>query len=414
MKLSIVIPLHNEEANIKLLLLSLTNTLDFHYKSQYELVLVNDNSTDSTPEFIESYKSLYPQIKTVHRTAQKGFGNAVKSGLHASSGDIIIIFMGDLSDNPETIPKMVNTIEQGHDIAYGSRFCKYGSATDYPITKLISNRIFNNCVKYLFRMPHSDYSNAFKAYRREVIDTIGIQNLESSGFDLTIEIPLKAHILNFKSIEIPTTWHNRKSGKANLKLSQNATKYGIRLLKLYVDLLNHKTALMSNSEINNLISSINETQNIEGDIAEVGGYKGESAKVICQNKQGKTLHLFDTFEGLPYSDGIYKKGEYKSNYSTVKSYLSKYPNTFIYRGIFPETSDPIKYKTFSMVHLDVDVYKSTIDCLNFFYHRMNKGGIILIHDYTYSKGVADAVNIFFQDRPEKPIPLGNQCKIIKL
>lgn len=414
MKLSIIVPLHNEEANIQPLLVSLTRTLDFHYKDKYEIVLVNDNSTDSTSSLIESSKSLYPQIKTVHRTTTKGFGNAVKTGLSVASGDILTIFMGDLSDNPETIPRMVNAIDQGYDITYGSRFTKCGSAKNYPITKLISNRIFNNCVKFLFKMPHSDYSNAFKAYRREVIDTIGIQNLESSGFDLTIEIPLKAHILGFKSIEIPTNWSNRKSGKANLKLSQNATKYGIRLLKLYIDLLNSTVALMSNSEINTLISSIKETQNIEGDIAEVGVYRGGSAKILCQNKKDKPLHLFDTFNGIPHSDGIYKKGDYKSNYTVVKSILSKYPKVIIYKGIFPETSEPVKNNKFSMIHLDVDIYQSTIDSLKFFYPRMSVDGIILIHDYTYSKRVADAVNVFFQDKPEKVTPLGNQCKIIKI
>lgn len=414
MKLSIIIPLHNEAANIQPLLLSLTHTLDFHYKDQYELVLVNDNSTDSTPSLIESYKSIYPQIKPVHRNHSKGFGNAVKSGLQASEGQILIIFMGDLSDDPSTIPRMTNAISQGYDIAYGSRFTEHGKAIDYPITKLISNRIFNNCVKLLFKMPHSDYSNAFKAYRREVIDAIGINNLESSGFDLTIELPLKAHILNFKSIEVPTTWSNRKSGKANLKLSQNATKYGIRLLKLYIDLLNKTNILMNNQEIDILKSTINQTQNIEGDIAEVGVYKGGSATVICQNKKEKTLYLFDTFNGLPYSDGIYKKGEYKSNYFFVKNTLRNYQNVFIYKGTFPETSEPIKNKKFSMVHLDVDIYHSTIDSLNFFYPRMSVGGIILIHDYTYSKRVADAVNEFFKDKPEQVIPLGNQCKIIKL
>ncbi len=376
--------------------------------------MVNDNSTDSTPSLIESYKSIYPQITTVHRTTTKGFGNAVKTGLSASSGEILIIFMGDLSDDPETIPKMTNAIYQGYDIAYGSRFTKYGSATDYPITKLISNRIFNNCVKLLFRMPHSDYSNAFKAYRREVIDAIGINNLESIGFDLTIELPLKAYLLGFTSIEIPTTWSNRKLGKANLKLSQNATKYGIRLLKLYINLLKGRNILMNAQEIENLIQSINQTQNIEGDIAEVGVYKGGSVKVICQTKKNKVLHLFDTFYGIPHLDGAYKKGEYKSNYYLVKTKLSNYSNVFIYNGIFPETSELIKDKTFSMVHLDVDIYQSTIDSLNFFYPRMFIGGIILIHDYIYSNRVAEAVNEFFKDKPEKVIPLGNQCKIIKL
>lgn len=260
MKLSIIVPLHNEQSNISALLLSLTHTLDAFYGNDYELILVNDNSTDTTPVLIESYKQLYPQIRTVHRTTTNGFGNAVKSGLGIANGDILIIFMGDLSDNPETIPRMVNVISQGYDIAYGSRFTKYGSTIDYPLPKLISNRIFNTSVKLLFGLPMSDFTNAFKAYKREVIDTIGIQNLQSSGFDLTIEIPLKAHILGFTSIEVPTVWQNRKSGKANLKLSQNATKYGSRLLQLFFSglylSLKDLTRIVSTSKTKLILASI--------------------------------------------------------------------------------------------------------------------------------------------------------------
>lgn len=185
------------------------------------------------------------------------------------------------------------------------------------------------------------------------------------------------------------------------------------MLNRFFDLLRKPQILMNNSEIDQLISCVKSTQSIKGDIAEVGVYQGGSARIICQNKQDKSLYLFDTFEGIPSSDGIYKKGDYKSNYSTVKSSLSKYSNVFIYKGIFPETSEPIKDKKFSMVHLDVDIYQSTMDSLNFFYPRMSSGGIILIHDYIYSKRVVDAVDEFFKDKPEKLIPLGNQCKIIK-
>lgn len=260
MKISVIIPLHNEELNIPTLLLSLTNTLNIFYRDRYELVLVNDNSNDNTSDLIESYKSVYPQIKTVHRTITPGFGNAIKSGLSISTGEIFVLFMGDLSDDPETIPRMVNAIDQGYDIAYGSRFTKYGKTINYPIPKLISNRVFNNSIKYLFGIPHSDYTNAFKAYRREVIDTIGIDNLESSAFDLTVELPLKAHILGFTSVEVPTTWTNRVNGEANLKLSENASKYGLRLLQsffsgLYLS-LKDMSKIVTGSKTKILLASI--------------------------------------------------------------------------------------------------------------------------------------------------------------
>lgn len=187
-----------------------------------------------------------------------------------------------------------------------------------------------------------------------------------------------------------------------------------KMLNKFLSPFRKPESLMSEPEVHQLISAVIDTSQIEGDIAEVGVYQGGSAKIICQIKGTKALHLFDTFNGLPYSDDIYKKGDYRSHYELVKRHFKKYHNVFIYKGIFPETAITIKKKTFSMVHLDVDVYKSTIDCLNFFYPRMNKGGIILIHDYIHSKGVTRAVNDFFKDKPEQMVQIDNQCKAVKL
>jgi hypothetical protein len=155
---------------------------------------------------------------------------------------------------------------------------------------------------------------------------------------------------------------------------------------------------------------------IEGDYAEVGVYKGTTAKMICEAKGEKSLFLFDTFDGLPEDDKVdkrFKKNMYKSDYYQVVKRLKKYKNVFIYKGMFPQTSYDIIKNKFAFVNLDVDLYKSTKDSLNFFYSRMNKYGIILSHDYqTFS--VRKAFDEFFQNKLEKPIELStSQCIIIK-
>jgi len=155
--------------------------------------------------------------------------------------------------------------------------------------------------------------------------------------------------------------------------------------------------------------------NLEGDYAEVGVYDGCSARMICEMKKDKPFFLFDTFEGLPKVDGIdrlYKKNMFNANYKKVKQKLSKYENVFIYKGLFPqETSKFIKGRKFSFVHLDLDIYKSTKDCLEFFYDKMVKGGIILTHDYVVD-GVKKAFDEFLKDKPEKIIELPTQAMII--
>ena len=233
-KLSVVVPAHNEEENLPYLFEKLIPALEqYPETSNFELVVVNDNSKDRTGEVIENYSKIDSRIKPVHRTSAPGFGNAIRTGFENASGDIIIPVMADLSDDPHDIPKLVRKINEGYDIAYGSRFCKGGATEGYPKTKMLANRAFNNSVRLTFGIRHKDVTNAFKAYRREVLDAIGIKNIEANGFDLTVEIPLKAHILGFKSAEVPVTWHGRERGEAKLKLSQNGHRYGSRLLKMF-------------------------------------------------------------------------------------------------------------------------------------------------------------------------------------
>lgn len=233
-KVSIIVPAHNEEENLRNLLDELIPTLEQHSETEnFEIVLVDDNSTDNTSTIIDGFAN-DPRIEAVHRTDAPGFGNAIKTGFKNASGNIIIPVMADLSDDPKDIIELVKKIEDGYDIAYGSRFCKGGSTDGYPVPKMLANRAFNNTVRLMFGIRHRDITNAFKAYRRGVLDAIGIDNLEANGFDLTVEIPLKAHILGFRSAEVPVSWHGRKRGEAKLKLSENGHRYGLRLLRMFM------------------------------------------------------------------------------------------------------------------------------------------------------------------------------------
>jgi uncharacterized protein (TIRG00374 family) len=232
--ISCIVPARNEEENIAAVLGALSPVLGSSpLIRDYEIVIVDDNSSDSTGQLIDSLAQKDCHIRPVHRTSSPGFGNAVKSGMAEAKGDIIIPFMGDFSDNPEDIIPLIKKIDEGFDIAYGSRFVDGGSLKDYPPLKRIANRAFNNLLRLSFGIPRRDITNAFKAYRKEVIDAIGICNLESSGFDLTVEIPIKTHIYGFRSAEVPVRWCDRTAGEAKLKLSRNGSIYGKRFLKLF-------------------------------------------------------------------------------------------------------------------------------------------------------------------------------------
>lgn len=178
--------------------------------------------------------------------------------------------------------------------------------------------------------------------------------------------------------------------------------------------------LLDINEAYQIFMAVKRTEKINGDIAEVGCYKGGSTKLICEAKGNKTLHVFDTFEGLPdLSSEDNKKrfymGQYSSSFERVKNYLKKYQNIHFYKGLFPFTSEPVKDNKFSFVHLDVDLYEPTLESIKFFYPRMNKGGVIISHDYIEVQGVKKAFDEFFKDKPEPIIEMsGTQCLIVKL
>jgi hypothetical protein len=160
------------------------------------------------------------------------------------------------------------------------------------------------------------------------------------------------------------------------------------------------------------------TAKVEGDIAEVGVFRGGSARVICEAKGDRALHLFDTFEGLPEpgsNDSAFRKGQYQCSLESVQSFLLGFPNLYFYKGYFPGTGGPIKDRSFSFVHLDVDLYKSTLEALQFFYPRMNLGALLISHDYVEFPGVRQAFEEFFDSKPETVIELiGNQCLVCKI
>jgi hypothetical protein len=160
-----------------------------------------------------------------------------------------------------------------------------------------------------------------------------------------------------------------------------------------------------------------------GDFAEVGVYRGGSARVICEAKGDKRLRLFDTFRGLPEDSsaadgGVLRKHSYACSRQNVETYLDRFSNVSYYEGVFPQSiqgDTELERARFAFVHLDVDLYESTRDCLEFFYPRMVPGGVILTHDYSHLGGVRRAFDEFFADKPEGTIELPTtQCMVVKL
>ena len=178
--------------------------------------------------------------------------------------------------------------------------------------------------------------------------------------------------------------------------------------------------LLNVCEASQITDTAKATEKIPGDLAEIGVYRGGSAKLICGVKGTRPLHLFDTFEGLPSptrEDGLSRfwSNQFQSQIDGVREYLKPYPQVFLYKGLFPATAYPIQDRKFSFVHIDVDLHDSTAASLRWFYPRMSPSGIIMCHDYSNAAGVRKAVDDFFADKPEVVIqqPAGSHCLIVK-
>ena len=229
--ISIVIPAHNEKENLEELLKRTKSSLNPEAVN-YEVLIVDDNSTDGTREFTDVISSKDRRIRVIHRKGGASFGKTIRVGFEATSGDVIVPLMGDLSDDPGEILHLVDALDDGFDVAVGSRFLPGSSVEGYPRLKMLANRCFNILATTIFGLKIKDLTNAFKAYRREVLDSICIK---SEGFEINAEIPLKAHLLGFTMIEVPVHWRGRRKGVSKLKLG----KMGPRYLSVLINILIH-------------------------------------------------------------------------------------------------------------------------------------------------------------------------------
>jgi len=220
--LSIVVPAQDEEGCICSTVEHLHVELRIH-NIPHEIIVVDDGSKDRTWELLTSLREKIPALAPVQNNGLHGFGRAIIHGLNCMKGDAAVIMMADESDDCRDVVRYWKTLNEGYDCVFGSRFLKGGGVIDYPRIKLALNRLANFFIKTLFAIRLNDTTNAFKAYRKEVID--GCRPLISPHFNLTVELPLKAIVRGFSWKVIPITWRNRRTGEAKLKIKEMGSRY---------------------------------------------------------------------------------------------------------------------------------------------------------------------------------------------
>jgi dolichol-phosphate mannosyltransferase len=232
MKLSVVIPAHNEAGSIEETIMGIRRTLR-GAGIPYEIVVIDDGSVDGTLPLVERLAAEGDDLRGFRSHYARGFGHAVRAGLDRYEGDAVAIVMADASDDPRDLVLYYRVLEAGHDCAFGSRFMPGGGVVDYPRLKLIINRVVNLGIRALFQHGYNDTTNAFKAYKREVIDAI--QPLMSKHFNLTVEMPLKAIIRGYTFAVVPTKWRNRRAGESNLAMREMGSRYLFIVLYAFLE-----------------------------------------------------------------------------------------------------------------------------------------------------------------------------------
>lgn len=230
--LSIVIPAYNEEDCIESTTHLISERLE-RDKIDYEILVVNDNSKDNTEAVLQKINQENRHICYINNYYPNGFGFAVRCGLENFSGDAVAVVMADNSDSPDNIVEYYYKLQEGYDCVFGSRFIKGGKVIDYPIHKLFINRLANLFIQVLFGLKFNDTTNAFKIYRKEVIE--GISPLLSHHFNLTVEIPLKAIVRGYSYTTIPITWRNRTTGVSKLKIKEMGSRYLFIVLSIWLE-----------------------------------------------------------------------------------------------------------------------------------------------------------------------------------
>lgn len=229
---SIVIPARDEAGCIE----SMVEKLHVELRLQgidHEIVVVDDGSKDATWAKLTALKERITELNPVQNPGPHGFGRAIVYGLDHMHGDAVTIMMADESDDTRDAVRYWEELNKGYDCVFGSRFIKGGGVIDYPAVKLTVNRMANFFIRMMFNHGLNDTTNAFKAYRAEVI--AGCRPLIAPHFNLTVEIPLKAIVRGFSYTVIPITWRNRRTGEAKLKIKEMGSRYLFICLYIWLE-----------------------------------------------------------------------------------------------------------------------------------------------------------------------------------
>ena len=210
-RLSIIIPIYNEQDNIKETLYSIASNI----KIPHEIITVYDHPEDTTLPILKDLQEHFVNLKIVKNEIASGPSGAIRTGLNAASAPLILVMMADLCDDISQVQSFMDLVPKDADIVCPSRYCEGGRQEISESPKKWLPKLAGFILHNLVGLPY-DPTNSFKLYSKEVLDEIELKS--TSSFSVTLEIVAKAHCLGYRLVEVPTTWKNRKFGKSNFNI----------------------------------------------------------------------------------------------------------------------------------------------------------------------------------------------------
>jgi len=242
LKISLILPAHNEKGNIERLTKQILKLCD---KDIFEVIIVDDRSTDGTGKVTDRLAKKYKKIKVIHRKitpynknrVQVGF--AIIDGYKAAKGDQVMSIDSDFAMNPTDVKRVIERFKKGsYDMVIGSRFIKQSKLIKYPFNKWLANRIFHFVFRFLLGIKTKDFSNNFKIMKKEIAKK---NDWKSEGFSILAETGIMPAIMNYKICEVPVVWKQRSFGKSTFKTLRLAPSYvKVALRAFYIKYFSNK------------------------------------------------------------------------------------------------------------------------------------------------------------------------------
>jgi len=226
MKLSFVIPFYNEVGNIEELLERIDKVIKAE-KYQAEIICVDDGSTDGTSDLLDKMAKKYPAVKTIHHEQNQGLGVTLRTGFKAISGDLMLTFDGDLSQEPELIPELVKA-SQHADFIVASRYVPGGGMVGVPQYRILVSEVANGLVSFIFGIPIKDKTSGYRAIKVEKLKKM---RLESDQFEIQIEEIAEAKRVGCTFAEVPLMLKTRKTGTSKFRFFEHSFKFALNLVK---------------------------------------------------------------------------------------------------------------------------------------------------------------------------------------